>query len=136
MLPIPKYHPSLKQLHNCMHPYVCILLHMYLCSSMVHVTYVCNLICISLQNGEMPLKLAVDKEYGEIVYYFVKTIKQDIRSFDKVAQLKYTIQPEISIKLYFRKFQKLQEFSKNFFTKWCFKVFQAYSKEEKDNRNF
>ena len=39
----------------------------------------------------MPLKLAVDKEYGEIVYYFVKTIKQDIRSFDKVAQLKYTI---------------------------------------------
>lgn len=33
----------------------------------------------------MPLKLAVDKEYGDIVYYFVKTLNQDIKSFDKVC---------------------------------------------------
>ena len=32
----------------------------------------------------MPLKLAVDKEYSEIVYYLVKTVKQDIGNFDKV----------------------------------------------------
>ena len=32
----------------------------------------------------MPLKSAVDKEYSEIVYYLVKTVKQDIGNFDKV----------------------------------------------------
>ena len=33
----------------------------------------------------MPLKLAVDKEYEEIVYYFVKVLKQDTRSFNEVT---------------------------------------------------
>jgi len=36
------------------------------------------------QNGETPLKLAVERIYKEIVHYLVEEVNQDITTFDQV----------------------------------------------------
>ena len=49
----------------------------------MHLAY--SVCCVSIvQNGETPLKLAVDKMYKEIVHFLVEEVKQDITTFDQV----------------------------------------------------
>ena len=82
---------SLKKSYSCiafdMHAQNICILRMYAACRHYYKWYF-SFVFLLLQNGETPLKLAVDKMYKEVVYYLTQEVKQDISNFSQVISIK------------------------------------------------